>query len=247
MSETNIKYAVRNKLYVDCPVSWEQIKDLKLKTYYTCAMGRMKAFSRNKQKDPRRYQPMESIGVDYKGPISTRTVHQNRGFYLLSDHRTNAVWSYPCRLKGEDTLFKILEHFFSLALKYQDYSIKILRCDDDTVENSELITNVGQGSHTAHRWRRPRKFLDYAIHMAVYLIMRTPNAKNAKTPLEILTGAAPTTRNLIPFFCPGMHHVTRAERRSTFDPKAMPSRFLGYEENSGSATRSTQRILDRKD
>eukprot|EP01034_Spumella_vulgaris_P047497 gene47497-biopygen34856 len=273
MSETNIKYAVRNGLYADCPITWDHIKDLKLRTCYTCQMGRMKAFSRNPQGDSKRYEPMECIGVDYKGPISTRTIHQNRGFYLLSDHRSNAVWSYPCRLKGEDTLFKILEHFFSLALLYRDYSVKILRCDDDTVENSELITRyvAGMGikmhvssphvpSQNGQIERAmqtvldkartlliaggaPRKFWDYAIHMAVYLIMRTPNAKNIKTPLEILTG--------VPFFCPGMYHVTRGERRSTFDPKALPCRFLGYDENLGECYKilcvSTQRILDRKD
>eukprot|EP01034_Spumella_vulgaris_P047498 gene47498-biopygen34861 len=261
MSEINIKYAVRNSLYSDCPVTWDQIKDLNLRTCCTCQMGRMKAFKRNRTNDRDRYEPMESIGVDYKGSIATRTVHQNRGFYLFSDHRSNAVWSYPCRLKGEDTLIKILEHFFSMALLYQDFRVKILRCDDDTVENSQLITRylAGMGiqmhvssphvpSQNGQIERAmqtvldkartlliaggaPRKYWDYAIHMAVYLIMRTPNAKNGQD----------STRD------PHRSHTHDA----TFDPKALPCRFLGYDENLGECYKilcvSTQRILDRKD
>jgi hypothetical protein len=44
MSEKNIKYSVRNHLFADCDVQYDEIKDLKMRFCYTCQMGRMHAF-----------------------------------------------------------------------------------------------------------------------------------------------------------------------------------------------------------
>ncbi len=82
MSEAKIKQAVRDNLYIGCPITYDQIKDLKLQTCYTCQMGRMRAANRNKTLN-QNYKPFECLAVDYKGPLEPRTVHQNTGFYLF--------------------------------------------------------------------------------------------------------------------------------------------------------------------
>eukprot|EP01034_Spumella_vulgaris_P047443 gene47443-biopygen18131 len=143
MSESRIKYSVRNDLFTGCPCTYEQIKNLKLHLCPTCHMGRMSATKRKKQNDRVRYEPLECIAVDYKGPFSTLTIHSNRGFYLISDHRSGAVWSYPCKNKNEATLFKILEHFFSMINEYP-FRARVFHCDDDSVENGGLISNYVQ-------------------------------------------------------------------------------------------------------
>ncbi len=141
MPESRIKYAVREGLYEDCPFSYEQIKELHLRTCYDCKMSNMSAFSRMRHHNHLRYAPMEYIGVDYKGPFSTMSAHHCNGFYLLSDHRSGAFWSYPCRGKGEDILHEILKHFFSLTKQYACKPPRILHCDDDSVETGGLISD----------------------------------------------------------------------------------------------------------
>eukprot|EP01034_Spumella_vulgaris_P047253 gene47253-biopygen4350 len=259
MSVSKIKFGVKNGLFSGCPYTHEQIKDLTLHLCAVCAMGKMRAANRVNQKDRVRYQPMECIAVDWKGPFSALSFHKNRGFYLVSDHRSGAMWSYPSKNKNEETLFKILKHFFGMAKAYP-FQTRIFHCDDDSVETGGLISNyvvsLGLSMHvspphvhhqngqveravqsTLDKARTllvgggaPRQFWDYAVLMATYLLMRSPNQKNPKTPLETLTGVVPDIGRLVPFFCPGLYHVTREERHSTWDAKALPCRFLGYDD-----------------
>eukprot|EP01034_Spumella_vulgaris_P047517 gene47517-biopygen36340 len=281
MTEKKIKHAVKNGLFIGCPVTWDQIKDLTMHLCAVCAMGRMHAFKRQKHHDRERYKPLECIAVDWKGPFSTLTIHSNRGFYLLSDHRSGAVWSYPSKDKGEDTLLKILKHFFNMVKSFSAPFPRILHCDDDSVETGSLITQyvnkLGVSMHVSAPYVHhqngqieravqttmdkartlivgggaPLKFWDYAVQMATYLLMRSPNSKNLKTPLETITGVVPSIEYLVPFFCPGLYHVTREERHSTWDAKALPCRFLGYDDNLQSCYKiycvKTRRILSRKD
>eukprot|EP01034_Spumella_vulgaris_P047502 gene47502-biopygen35191 len=280
MSENHIKYVVKNNLFTGCPCTYEDIKYLRLHLCATCQMGRMRASNRKKRDDRTRYSPLECIAVDYKGPFSTLTIHSNRGFYLINDHRSQAVWSYPCKNKNEETLFKILEHFFSMINEYP-FRARIFHCDDDSVENGGLISryllSLGLEMHvspphvphqngqieramqtTLDKARTlmigggaSHRFWDYAVVMATYILMRTPNLKNLKTPLETLTGIVPDMQRLIPFFCPGLYHVTREERHSSWDPKALPCRFLGYDDKLQSCYKifclQTMRVLSRKD
>eukprot|EP01034_Spumella_vulgaris_P047574 gene47574-biopygen39038 len=220
MSERNIKYVVKHGLLTGRPFTYEQLKDLPLHLCASCTMGRMRASDREKQRDKKRYEPLECIATDYKGPFSTRTIHGNRGFYLISDHRSNEAWSYPCKNKNEETLLKILEHFFSMTNEYA-FRPRVFHCDDDSVENGGLISEYLRGlglrmhvspPHVPHQNGQieramqstldkartlmigggaPRKFWDYAVQMATYILMRTPNQKNLKTPLETLTGIVP--------------------------------------------------------
>jgi hypothetical protein len=65
MPEAKIKH-VRHNLYAGCPITYDQIKDLKLRTCFTCQMGRMRASNRNKALH-QDYKPLECLAVDYKG------------------------------------------------------------------------------------------------------------------------------------------------------------------------------------
>eukprot|EP01034_Spumella_vulgaris_P047455 gene47455-biopygen27353 len=144
MSEKNIKFAIKNGLLVGCEFTYDQIKELPMHFCVTCSMDRMHAFKRKRNHDQNRYEPLECIAVDFKGPFSTLTFHSNRGFYLISDHRSGGVWSYPCKNKNEETLLKILEHFFSMVNGYP-FRSRIFHCDDDSVENGDLISSYIQG------------------------------------------------------------------------------------------------------
>jgi hypothetical protein len=125
MSERNIKYAIKNGLFADCPVTFDEISDLKLRTCYTCQMGRMPTFA--------------SGGLTGKGPLGTRCTRHYTRFYLVSDHSSGGVWSYPCVNKDEDTLFHILEIFFKYTVDRTSFIPHIMHCDRDSVITGGLI------------------------------------------------------------------------------------------------------------
>jgi hypothetical protein len=97
----------------------------------------------------------------------------------------------------------------------------------------------------------PLKYWDYALTMATYLIQRTPNSNNKKTPFEILTGEPPDISNMVHFYAPGVYHMTKEERRGTWDYKAQLCRMLGYDDLSRDCYRILTvpdgKILSRKD
>jgi len=99
--------------------------------------------------------------------------------------------------------------------------------------------------------RAPLKYWDYAVMHAARLVNSTPRADNNKTPHEILTNEKPNIAKLIPWFSPGVYHVTKKERNSTWDPKAKLCRFLGYDHLSRDCYRILSlpdgTILNRKD
>jgi hypothetical protein len=267
MSEKNIKRAVKLKLIVGCPVTYEAIKDLSMRFCYACQLGRMRA-APVKPPTGKEYAPLECIAVDYKGPILTQSVHHCTGFYLISDHKTGGVWSYPCVNKGEDTLCDILSSFFNFTVEPSKFESRIFHCDCDTVilggKVSDYIKSrkldLRASTPYAHHQngqveramqtvldktrtllaasRAPRKYWDYALQMATYLIVRTPNRMNQVSPFETLTGEPPDMSRLVPFLAPGVYHLTKEERHSTWDYKAKLCRMLGYDEIIVTATRS---------
>jgi hypothetical protein len=97
----------------------------------------------------------------------------------------------------------------------------------------------------------PLKYWDYALTMATYLIKRTPNIRNDKTPYEILTCEPPDISNMVHFFAPDVYHLTKEERKGTWDYKAKPCRMLGYDDLSRDCYRILTvpegKILSRKD
>ena len=221
--------------------------------------------------------------MDYKGPFS-RSVHGNTGFYLITDHNSGAVWSHPCKDKGENVLFDILQNFLFATVGATQFKTSILHCDADSVELGEKITKYLIEKDIARRvstpytpyqnglveramqkvldkartlllsTSAPRHYWDYAVLLASRLINMTPNSKTQSTPHQVITGRAPDITGLIPFYCPGVYHRTKAERDrdgGSWEPKAGLCRFLGYDEvskgNFKILTVPGNKILSRKD
>jgi hypothetical protein len=62
MSERNIKTAVKNHLFNGCNITYNDIKDFKLRMCYTCQMGRMHAFRRPGVTN-HKYEPLDFISL----------------------------------------------------------------------------------------------------------------------------------------------------------------------------------------
>ena len=81
----------------------------------------------------------------------------------------------------------------------------------------------------------PLKYWDYAVQHAVYLHNRTPKPSNPNglSPDQVVTGVIPDYSVTIPFYAPGMYHVTREEREAQNYPlKAKSCHYLGVPEES---------------
>jgi hypothetical protein len=53
------------------------------------------------------------------------------------------------------------------------------------------------------------------------------------TPHEMVTGEKPNLSNFVPFYCPGLYHLTKEERKGkAWNNKAEPCRFLMYDEQT---------------
>lgn len=84
----------------------------------------------------------------------------------------------------------------------------------------------------------PNWFWEFAIIHACKLINYTPTSNKEtdfKTPFELVTGKKPNVEKLVPFYAPGVYHVTKEEQRgnnSLSKYKAAPCRYLGINPDS---------------
>lgn len=75
----------------------------------------------------------------------------------------------------------------------------------------------------------PQYLWENAIETAVYLRNRTPQERlKWKTPYEIVFKTLPDISHLVPFYSPGLVHITTEERSTKFLPKAKECRMVGY-------------------
>eukprot|EP01034_Spumella_vulgaris_P032761 gene32761-biopygen27921 len=184
MSEKNIKDGIKHGLFQGCP-SYNQVKDLKMRLCYGCQMGRMRA-QWMKPVTGNKYDPLEYIAVDYKGPFSEHSVHHNTGFYLITDHESSAVWAYPCHNKGEEVLHTVLLTFLAYAAQeFPAFKIKTLHCDYDRVELGNRITTFLRERNVLLRASAP-----YAHHQNG-LVERAVQKLLDKARTMLVTGRAP--------------------------------------------------------
>ena len=260
IAEDKIRYALRHKLYKDCPVTYELIKDLTMRKCFLCQMGQMRAFRRGPLTG-KVYQPLECIAVDYKGPFKAHSVHGNNGFYLISDHKTSSVWVYPCKSKDEDVLLTILQSFFLQTVKRTDFTPRIFHCDDDSVETggfiSDFVLGLGLDMHVSTPYlhhqngqveraiqtladktrtlliagRVPWIYWDYATLMAAYIIMRSANSTNEGPRLRSSLASLQTCHAYCRSTAPEC--TTRLRRRDT----ARGTPRLGHAVSSATTTR----------
>ena len=95
-SEKVLKKAIQNENYTDSGISYDEIKNAKLKFCPSCHEGKMKAFVSPDTVRTHAYDLFEKICVDYKGRFSVKSIRGNTGFYLLCDNASGNVFGYPC-------------------------------------------------------------------------------------------------------------------------------------------------------
>ncbi len=280
LGEHNIKRALRLKMVNGAKYSYNDIKNSTMRICFNCQRGRMKAFTTPDNVVQKQYLPFEKIAIDYKGPFPVRSVHNNNGFYLCSDNESSMVFVFPTDNKGEETLVSVLNEMRNIAESHDHHIIK-LQSDFDTVilsravhdwlidnhiklqvsapyshvQNGQIerdMQNVLDKARTLMAtYNVPKKYWEYAVRTACYLINRSPIAGSDKTPLEIGFGEVPDISLLVPFFAPGVFHLTKAERKGTWSDKAVRCRLLGYDEKCKNTyivlTIPDGNILSRKD
>ena len=155
-------------------------------------------------------------------------MHHCTGFYLISDHRTGGVWAYPCTGKEESILLPILRQFFMHTVDPSRFVSRIFHCDYDTVLTGGKVTEYLDSQHLkiavsapySHHQngqveramqtvldkarmmlaasQAPRRYWEYAVQMSAYLIMRSLNSSNSKTPYETLCRETPDISHVVP-------------------------------------------------
>lgn len=102
-------------------------------------------------------------------------------------------------------------------------------------------------------YNTPPKFWGCAIQCACDLINLTHTPAGTElTPHEMITGDKPDVSKLIPFYAPGVYHLTKDERKkNSWKFKAEPCRFLGYDHRTKHGVLllkcSTNKIVTRDD
>ena len=222
--------------------------------------------------------PMEHLATDDKGPFSTKTVHGYVRFDLFS-FRSSKYLMVRFKRHKNDFLANLQDvvNFAEMAgqtvrLLQTDDDSKMYASTDVQkycAKKHILLRRASAYKHEQNGWIErdmrsvlekartlmmvyscPLRFWDYAVEMAVYLINRSPNNYNArKTPYEMVTGKKPDISHLVPFFAPGIYHLTNEERKHGWSAKAEECRLLGYEDKNLYLiyVPRTQAILRRRD
>ncbi|MBL4704061.1 MAG: DDE-type integrase/transposase/recombinase [Flavobacteriales bacterium] len=269
LSEFNIKRALKLGMVHGSKYTYEDVKDLKLPVCFDCLKGRMKSAIHDLP-NLTEWKRFEKIGVDFKGFFPIRSIHGFKGFILISDFKTSFVTAVMVKSKGG--VLKILDDYNSMVVNQYNGSIKVLQSDYDTIFTSEQVTdwckkrgirvqvsapyvhwqngqierdiqNVMDRSRILmHTFKVPPVYWDYAVLISCYLINRSPISNDTATPIELATGIKPDISHLIPFYAPGIYHVSKEERKGKggFTPKGRLCRMLGYDERS----KNTYIVLD---
>lgn len=205
MSETKIKLMLKNNVVTGIRYNYNDIKDLAMRTCWSCQLGRMRAFNKpHSVSDPHKYNVFEKVACDYEGPLIP-SVYKNTGFYLFSDRRSGAVFPYPVHDKGEDLFSTILDKFIAQYVEINNFKINKMQYDYDSVLNGDKIQNqllsykiksnvsashvhvqngqVERAIQTVMDKSRIMmaanniefKYWDYAVMCACYILNRSPN------------------------------------------------------------------------
>ena len=274
LSEKYMKRALKESMVKGCRYKYEDIKDQTLRVCDPCMRGRMKATNKRKGTERvHQYKPFEKIGVDYKGPFAIRSYHHYNGFIALSDFASN--YCHVEFVKSKTEALIALDRFNKSVIKSKGKQWRVMQSDWDSIfksqevrdwlldngislqlsapylhsENGQIERDIQSIMDKARTlmavYNAPPQMWEFAVKMACYLLNRSPHAGNLVTPEEALTGETPDISNLIPFYAPGLYHLTREERKGTLSYKAEPCRMLGYSEDSFD-TYVVLRLRDRK-
>lgn len=258
LSEPAIKSAVQHNHINGISVSYDKIKHQHIRFCESCYRGKMRTFNRTAVTKTL-YEVLEKIGVDYKGPFKTACIHKHKGYIILSDQTSHLVKVYPVKSRSE--VLECFKQFLYDVVLATNHEWKILQADNDTAFLSKSVLNwlsrqkirqhlsapykhsqngmVERDIQTIMNDARtvmamydcPHKYWCYAIQYAVYNHNRL-RVYNGKTPHERVYNEKPDMSNAVPFYAPGVYHLTKDERpNKAWSYKAEPCRMLGYCDN----------------
>lgn len=255
MGAARIKSMLKEGAIKGCKYTWKSIKDLELGPCDHCMVGRMRAKPEGKTTD-HDWKPLEKIAIDYKGDFARKAVGDYRGFMLLVDYATNWVHADLVKSKNEHT--RVLQDFkINFTLKY-DKVWKVLQSDSESIFKSKRVAQWLRKNEVRltlstpyQHWQNgqvevyvrivmdkartvmtvyntPIKYWGYAVTYICYTLNHTTNTNTNMSAYEALTGQKPDISNFVPFYAPGVYHLTNDERKGPWAPKAKPCRMLGY-------------------
>jgi hypothetical protein len=254
-----MKQAVTDQLVTGVPLTSKDFSDIEGITCLPCLLGKMKASNRPGT-SLNSHGVMEKIGIDFKGYFPVQCGGAN-GFFLLSDQNTGLCYVHFVRHKNENIyalqsfhdmyynytnfVWKILQSDYEAinhTPEIRDWlNSKHIKLQMSVPyahwQNGQIERDIQNVMDTARILMSsfpniPFNVWGWAVQTSVYVLNRSPSKGRDKTPYELVTGTKPDISHLIPFYCPGVYHLTADERKhdKAWKPKAMPCRFLGYDE-----------------
>jgi hypothetical protein len=255
ISEAAIENILRHHLVEGCPYRYEDIKNEKMRVCFECLEGRMRAKSSDPVTD-HDWKPLEKVAVDFKGYFTKKSTRGHRGFMLYVDYKTNHC--YPRFVKSKAEHVASMKDYKVYIVGKYNKTWKTLQSDSESIFKSKRVENwlrsqemTLQLSTPYQHWQNgqvevyvgivmnksrtlmkvyntPSKYWDYAVDTACHLINMFPTAGRDISAIEELSGVRPDVSRLVPFYAPGVFHLTGDERKDPFSPKAEPCRMLGY-------------------
>ena len=279
MSAGAIKRAFKDKMIIHDKITYEDIKDLKLPICWQCLQGRMTASNKGPLSD-RNYEIFEKIAVDYKD-CSIKSKRGYKGIMLYSDRKSDYIHPILVKnkknvieqldyinnmVKNKNKIWKILqsdsEWIFSkgpIKKWCKDNNVKLqLSLPYMHHQNGQVESDVKRLFDKARTLmhyplkRVPPSLWCYAVEHAAYILNRSPNRKNALTPYEMINNIKPDMTNIVPFWSPGIYHVTKDERKGrVWSAKGISCRMLGYDNETKGGMKviniKNYKVLVRKD
>lgn len=255
LGEKNIKRALKDNIVKGCRYNYNDVKDLTMRVCFDCLQGRMKAKS-SSPTTSHSWTPFEKIAVDFKGYFSKKGYHGERGFMLFVDYATNYVHAELVKSKSEHV--RTLKDYKLKIIDKYGKTWKVLQTDSESIFKSQLVANWIRNheirlqlSTPYQHWQNgqvevfvgivmdksrtlmctyltPAKYWGFAVLYACYVINRMPTSDHATSAYETLTGEKPDVSWMVPFYAPGVFHLTHEERKTPWSVKAEPCRMLGY-------------------
>jgi hypothetical protein len=259
-SEQSIKQAVRDGHVKDCDCDWDQIKKQRLRFCNKCWMGHMRAFDKSPI-STKMWEILAKVGVDFKGPFPKRTPEGYIGYFLFADQASNFTKAYlvksqrallwclkdflnnvvtptghawrllQCDHAKSHEKRSVLDWLASNYIRIQ-YSAPYKHSQNGMVER-DIGFVMDRARTVIAQYNTPPQYWGWAVLYAVYTINRTHVPKSTgKTPYEMVYKTVASVAHLVPFFAPGVYHLTKEERKGkSWENKAEPCRMLGYSED----------------
>jgi hypothetical protein len=255
MSADRIKSTLKNGIVKGCKYTYNDVQSLHMRECEHCLQGRMRAKPERGTTD-HNWLPCGKIAMDYKGDFARKTIHKEKGFMLMVDYATN--WVHADLVKSKDEHTRVMQDFLIKIAKRYNHEWRVLQSDSESIFKSQRVRNWLrqkeirlQLSTPYQHWKNgqvevyvrivmdktrtimsvyhtPVKYWGYGVLYTCYTLNRTPNTNTGISAYESMTGEKPDLSNAVPFYAPGVYHLTADERKGPWSLKARPCRMLGY-------------------